>query len=153
LVLGNHFQVTVSGNAANFSLVRLGATTHAVDTDQRRIPLTINGVTADLQTFDLGAPSDPGITVPGYYMLFALDAKNTPSIAKIIQVETPAMALSGASMALADFPIASLSASDPAAIQVGQGGLASALGIDLSGATIPFFDNLHQTVGGFSGPA
>jgi hypothetical protein len=155
LVLGNHFQVTVSGNAANFSLVRLGATTHAVDTDQRRIPLTINGVTADLQTFDLGAPSDPGITVPGYYMLFALDAKNTPSIAKIIQVGTPAMALSGsgASMALADFPIASLSAIDPAAIQVGKGGLASALGIDLSGATIPFFDNLHQTVGALSGPA
>jgi hypothetical protein len=120
---------------------------------QRRIPLTINGVTADRQTFDLGAPSDPGITVPGYYMLFALDAKNTPSIAKIIQVETPAMALSGASMALADFPIASLSASEPAAMRIGQGGLAGALGADLGGATIPFFDHLHQTVGGFSGPA
>ena len=60
---------------------------HDVDTDQRRIPLTINGATADQSTFDLIAPSDPGITVPGYYMLFALNANNTPSMAKIIQVE------------------------------------------------------------------
>jgi galactose oxidase len=153
LVLGNRFQVTVSGNVANFSLVRLGATTHAVDTDQRRIPLAINAVTADRRTFDLGAPGDPGITVPGYYMLFALDAKNTPSMAKIIHVETPAMALSGVSPALADFPIASLAAGEQAAMRIGQGGLAGALGADLGGATIPFFDHLHETVGGFSGPA
>jgi len=34
----------------------------------------------------VNVPSDPGITVPGYYMLFALDAMGVPSAAAIIHV-------------------------------------------------------------------
>jgi galactose oxidase len=37
-------------------------------------------------SFVLNVPSDPGITVPGYYMLFALDATGVPSAAAIIHV-------------------------------------------------------------------
>ena len=34
----------------------------------------------------LTAPADPGVAVPGYWMLFALDAKGVPSVAKVIHV-------------------------------------------------------------------
>ena len=82
--LGGQLGVSASPTVTSFSLVRLGSATHTIDTDQRRIPLTvasnING------SFVLNVPSDPGITVPGYYMLFALDATGVPSAAAIIHV-------------------------------------------------------------------
>ena len=86
MTLGDPLTVGIGGNVSSFSLVRLGTATHSVDSDQRRIPLTIAGESADGKQFTLIAPSDPGITVPGYYMLFAIDANNVPSVAKIIQV-------------------------------------------------------------------
>ena len=89
MTLGSPLAVSVSGNVANFSLVRLGSVTHTVDTDQRRVPLGIASRGPDGTSFVLIAPADPGITVPGFYMLFALDAHNVPSIAKIIRVSSP----------------------------------------------------------------
>ncbi len=82
--LGDPLAVNASTNVTAFSLVRLGSATHTVDTDQRRIPLSITSNASG--KFVLTAPSDPGITVPGYYMLFALNANNVPSIASIIHV-------------------------------------------------------------------
>ena len=86
MTLGDPLTVGIGGNVSSFSLVRLGTATHSVDLDQRRIPLTIAGESADGKQFTLIAHSDPGITVPGYYMLFAIDANNVPSVARIIQV-------------------------------------------------------------------
>jgi galactose oxidase len=62
----------------------MSAVTHSVNNDQRRIPLTpttVNGTTYTLQL-----PSDKGIVLPGNYMLFALNANGTPSVAKIINI-------------------------------------------------------------------
>jgi len=62
----------------------MGAVTHSVDTDQRRIPLTpttVNGT-----AYSLPIPSDKGTVLPGNYMLFALDANGTPSVSKIINI-------------------------------------------------------------------
>ena len=85
--LGGRLSVSASPRVTSFSLVRLGSATHTIDTDQRRIPLivasNING------NFVLNVPSDPGITVPGYYMLFALDATGVPSVAPIILIRQP----------------------------------------------------------------
>ena len=67
-----------------FSVVRLGSTTHAVDTDQRRIALPS---TAAADSYSVTIPADPGVAVPGYYMLFALDTRGVPSVAKIIRIE------------------------------------------------------------------
>jgi hypothetical protein len=82
--LGGQLGVSASPTVTSFSLVRLGSATHTIDTDQRRIPLTvasnING------SFVLNVPSNPGITVPGYYMLFAFDATGVPSVGAIIHV-------------------------------------------------------------------
>jgi len=84
LSLGSPLAVTVSGNVTGFDLVRMGTSTHALDTDQRRIPLAIQSAVNG--SYTLAVPSDPGITVPGYWMLFALDANGVPSISAIIVI-------------------------------------------------------------------
>ncbi len=89
MTLGAPLTVRVSGNVTSFDLVRLATATHGVDTDQRRIPLSITTESSDGTQFTLSAPSDPGITVPGYYMLFAMKANDVPSVSKIIQVSSP----------------------------------------------------------------
>lgn len=65
------------------SLVRFGTATHAVDTDQRRIPLTLHG--NGTTQYTTVVPSDPGIVTPGYYMLFVMNSKGVPSVSKTVQ--------------------------------------------------------------------
>ena len=68
----------------SFALVRMGAVTHTVDSDQRRIPLTPISHTGT--TYQVRIPSDPGIALPGNYLLFALNSAGTPSVAKTIAI-------------------------------------------------------------------
>ena len=77
---------TTNVPVASWSLIRLGSTTHTVNTDQRRIPLFGKNTG---NTYELELPTDPGIFLPGYYMLFAMNAQGTPSIAKYIWVPVP----------------------------------------------------------------
>ena len=65
-------------------MIRMASATHSLDNDQRRIPLTINSTVGTTAT--LATPSDRGVIVPGYYMLFALDAAGVPSVSKIVKV-------------------------------------------------------------------
>lgn len=82
--LGSSISVTTSGPTPQFSLVRMSTVTHTVNTDQRRIPLTPASVSGNTAT--LAIPSDPGVVVPGPYLLFALDANGVPSVAKTINI-------------------------------------------------------------------
>jgi galactose oxidase len=66
-----------------FSLVRMGTVTHTVNTDQRRIALTPTAVEGG---YRVTVPADPGVALPGYWMLFALDAKGVPSVARTIRI-------------------------------------------------------------------
>jgi galactose oxidase len=81
---GDTLSVTTDTAVTRFALIRLGAATHTLNNDQRRISLTPTASGANAYT--LNVPSDRGVVVPGNYMLFALDADGVPSIAKIIQV-------------------------------------------------------------------
>ena len=65
----------------DWALVRLSSTTHTVNNDQRRIPLT---ATAAGNTYSMVVPNDYGIILPGYYMLFAMNAQGVPSMAKYV---------------------------------------------------------------------
>jgi galactose oxidase len=69
--------------AASFSLVRYGSTTHTVNTDQRRVVLK---PTASGLTYTATLPSDAGVLLPGYWMLFAMNEAGVPSLAKTIKV-------------------------------------------------------------------
>jgi galactose oxidase len=81
---GSTITVTTNSATPTFALIRMSAVTHTVNNDQRRIPLTpatVNGTTYSLQL-----PSDKGILLPGNYMLFALAADGTPSVARIMNI-------------------------------------------------------------------
>ena len=65
--------------------MRLSATTHTVNNDQRRIPLSITATNGP-RSYSLTIPSDPGVALPGYYMLFALNANGVPSVSSTVQI-------------------------------------------------------------------
>jgi galactose oxidase len=64
--------------------MRSSSVTHSLNNEQRRVPVTFTVGTAG--EYQLHIPSDPGVVVPGYYMLFALDAKGVPSVSHTLLV-------------------------------------------------------------------
>jgi galactose oxidase len=76
--------VTASSGINQFVLMRFGASTHSVNTDQRRIPVAATGANGN---YTLTIPNDRGSLPPGNYMLFALSSNGTPSIAKNINIQ------------------------------------------------------------------
>jgi hypothetical protein len=72
---------------ARVVLMRPGATTHAVDMEQRSIELARRAGEAGVV---LSSPPDPSVAPPGWYMLFALDARGVPSVARWIQLDPAA---------------------------------------------------------------
>ncbi|MEZ4330288.1 MAG: NPCBM/NEW2 domain-containing protein [Myxococcota bacterium] len=81
---GDSLTVTASPTTTSFSVVRLSATTHHMNTDQRYLP--IPAVANGDGTWTLAFPSNPNVLIVGHYFLFALDADGTPSIGETIQV-------------------------------------------------------------------
>lgn len=81
---GSTVTVNTSGAVSAFSLVRLGATTHTVNNDQRRVSLSFTQ--SGDNAYAVAVPTNPGILVPGQYMLFAMNAQGTPSVAKIVSI-------------------------------------------------------------------
>jgi galactose oxidase len=81
--VGGSITVTMAGAVKSFSLIRMGTATHTANTDQRRIPLTptVNGF-----QYTVTIPGDAGVALPGYWMLFAIDANGVPSYSTTIQV-------------------------------------------------------------------
>lgn len=81
--VGGKLTVIVKNSIEHFSLVRMGSTTHTVNTDQRRIE--ISG-TVDGLVHYLNLPADAGVLLPGYWMLFAIDGAGTPSLAWTLKI-------------------------------------------------------------------
>ncbi|MGF6551697.1 RICIN domain-containing protein [Paraburkholderia youngii] len=82
--LGTSIAVTTNSPVTNFSLLRMASATHSLDNEQRRVP--VNFTTGTAGEYLINIPSDPGIVVPGYYMLFALNNKGVPSVAKTLRI-------------------------------------------------------------------
>ena len=80
---GTTITVATDRAVSRFALIRLGTVTHTVNTDQRRIALTPTAVTGGYQ---LSIPTDSGVVLPGYYMLFALDGNGVPSVSRMIHI-------------------------------------------------------------------
>ena len=83
-ILGTSIAVSATSGMAAFSLVRMSSVTHSVNNEQRRVPLAYTVGTAG--EYLLSIPADPGVVVPGYYMLFAMNSAGVPSVAKVIRV-------------------------------------------------------------------
>ncbi|KAF7588004.1 hypothetical protein BBP40_006433 [Aspergillus hancockii] len=87
VTVGRQIKFQTNSEIKSASLVRVGTTTHTVNTDQRRVPLDIKHSGRTKYIADL--PSDAGIILPGWYMLFVLNGEGTPSQAKMVKVELP----------------------------------------------------------------
>lgn len=81
---GAQVQVKTKRAVDRFALVRMSSVTHSVNSDQRRVPLTITKTAGT--NYTLALPADHGVLVPGAYMLFALDGRGVPSIAKTVMI-------------------------------------------------------------------
>ncbi len=81
---GTTLTVTTDKPVTSFALVRVGTSTHSVNSDQRRVPLpaTPSGSNA----YQVTIPADRGTTIPGPWLLFALDAHGTPSKAAWVRI-------------------------------------------------------------------
>ncbi|MEU1626368.1 galactose oxidase early set domain-containing protein [Streptomyces sp. NPDC020096] len=80
------FKVTTStpSDVERAVLVAPITSTHSVDTSQRQLDLQITK--RDGGTFTLEAPPQAEAAPPGYYMLFLLNARGVPSMAKWVQL-------------------------------------------------------------------
>ena len=87
VVPGNTITVKTNTAVTAMSLIRYGSATHTVNTDQRRISLTLTSAGTDSYTVTI--PNDYGIALPGYWMLFAIDGNGRPSVASTIHISGP----------------------------------------------------------------
>ncbi len=78
--------VGTSDPVAAFAMIRMGATTHTVNNDQRRLSLNFNA--NGTNSYLVSIPSNPGELLPGQWMLFAINAAGTPSVARIVTVSS-----------------------------------------------------------------
>lgn len=84
-VAGGTLNVTSTQAVSRFALMRLSSVTHSVNNEQRRVPVSFS--TTGTNSYALSLPADKGVLVPGYYMLFALNANGVPSTAYTVQVQ------------------------------------------------------------------
>lgn len=81
---GATLTVTTDKPVSSFALVRVGTSTHSVNSDQRRVALT--PVPAGQNSYQVTIPADRGTTVPGPWLLFALDEHGTPSVGAWVRI-------------------------------------------------------------------
>ncbi|KAK2056643.1 galactose oxidase [Colletotrichum caudatum] len=85
--LGDKFMVRTDMKGLEFALVRYGSSTHSINTDQRRVVLESvpRGSFRKLgRSYEVRISSDPGVAVPGYWMLFAISSNGVPSVAETL---------------------------------------------------------------------
>lgn len=99
---GEDLVVTASSDTASFSIVRLSATTHHMNTDQRFMPVaSLNNGDG---TFTLTFAANPNVLIMGNYWLFAVDGDGTPSIGETIQVIRQFVSSNDGAVFISDLP-------------------------------------------------
>lgn len=80
---GGSFSMGTDRPIASAVLIRPSAVTHSSDSDQRSVDLAVapNGTSSQVTV-----PANPNLTPPGWYMLFARDAENVPSVARWVRI-------------------------------------------------------------------
>lgn len=81
---GTALAVSTSSSVTAFSLVRLSSVTHSVNNEQRRLSVPFAAAGNNQYTLNLNA--DRGVLVPGFYMLFAMNAQGVPSVARTVRI-------------------------------------------------------------------
>ncbi|XXF77855.1 DUF1929 domain-containing protein [Myxococcaceae bacterium GXIMD 01537] len=95
---GNTFEVSTpdASSIAQVTLIRLSSVTHAFNMNQRINKLAFS---AGGGTLSVTAPASANLCPPGHYLLFLVNARGVPSVAKVVRVGsgggTPPPASSG----------------------------------------------------------
>ncbi|KAL0938149.1 galactose oxidase precursor [Colletotrichum truncatum] len=87
VALGDNLITQTDINVLEFTLIRYSSATHSINTDQRRIVLEFLPRASSPKlgwSYEVKIPLDPGIVVPGYWMLFAITSEGVPSMAKTL---------------------------------------------------------------------
>jgi hypothetical protein len=90
---GTTFDVDYSGpQVTRAALVAPGAATHAVDMNQRWVPLEVDAGSLGSATIhappsNAASPAGKNVAPPGWYMLFLLSADGVPSVASWVRVD------------------------------------------------------------------
>jgi PKD repeat protein len=85
--------LTVGTNVTDIekvALIRPSAVTHAIDMNERYVPLAFS---ASGSTLKVDAPATANHAPPGYYMLVVTDSKGVPSVAKWVHLSGPSRPL------------------------------------------------------------
>lgn len=75
---------TDTSDISKVVIIKNSSTTHNNNMDQRYVLLTILEQVSDI--LKISGPNDGTYAPPGYYMLFILDKKSIPSIAKVVRI-------------------------------------------------------------------
>ena len=76
-------QTPDAASIASVSLIRNGSVTHAVNMDQRYVPLSFTQTAGGL---NVQAPANANLAPPGTYMLFIVNSNGVPSIAPFVRL-------------------------------------------------------------------
>jgi hypothetical protein len=82
---GKQFAVHTNADVDEVVLMAPGATTHGADMTQRRIPLRITQRVSG-KGVNAVTPDSPELAPPGFYMLFVIDARGVPSVARWVRL-------------------------------------------------------------------
>ncbi|KAF4124286.1 galactose oxidase [Geosmithia morbida] len=85
--VGSVLQFNASDRIREAALIRISSTTHTVNTDQRRVPLDVVPSRDSEYEFQAELPESSGVLIPGWWMLFIIDDKGTPSVAEMLMVK------------------------------------------------------------------
>jgi hypothetical protein len=80
---GEQHDITITGNAGSVALLRAGSSTHTKNMDQRYVGLLLQ---YEDNRLVVTAPSSGAVAPAGYYMLFVVNPRGVPSIAKWVLI-------------------------------------------------------------------
>lgn len=83
---GESLLVTSGSNISEFTMTRLSAVTHSMNTDQRFFKPDF--VNLGNGSYQVTMHANPNVATPGYWMLFAIDNNGVPSEAEVILINS-----------------------------------------------------------------
>lgn len=83
--VGTTFTVNATPGVERFTMIRMSAVTHSVNTDQRFVEASFNETSPGV--YQVNARSNVNVLLPGYWMLFAIDSAGVHSVSKMFQVD------------------------------------------------------------------
>jgi YVTN family beta-propeller protein len=83
--IGTRFTVNATPGLSRFTMIRISAVTHSVNTDQRFLEAAFSETSPGVYQVD--AHPNVNVLLPGYWMLFGLNSSGVHSVSKIFQVD------------------------------------------------------------------